>query len=600
LLVSQNGVYADLPYRICGYQQMLRDPYNTIDYVAAVEQRIETRVSQTGSDGQLLGSRSGARHHVTVLEKLLVPALVKIANFVPDAGVWLNTQRPEWNDANNALVGNGTSVVTSCYLRRYFSFLKSVVVESGLSTLTLSEELMSLFDRVEQILGDQLAELKRGFSDQSRRAIVDELQTAGSEYRETLYQNGLSGEFVVADISRLAAFADLCLEYLDRTIRSNQRSDGLIHSYNLVNFSDSKLSIDHLYEMLEGQVALLGSQLLSAEESVDVLTALRNSRIYREDVNSYMLYPDRDLPEFVDKNHIDPAAAERSPLIQCLIESGDQRIVRRDVNGDLHFNGDFRNQGDVEIALKKLMDVRPDLAHQIGEETADLQELFHHTFQHRRFTGRSGTFFGYEGLGSVYWHMVSKLALAVQETYDRASTANVDPEILQQLKLCYREIKEGLGLNRLPGSYGAFPTDPYSHTPSHAGAQQPGMTGQVKEDVLSRLSEIGIRIRDGQIVFCPELFEPSEFLNASSSFPFVNSQGQPTEIPLLPGSFAFTFCQVPIEYRISERTEMRIFHVGEDQPRVRAGHQLTPDESRSIFDRDQTIEKIEFCFSPSR
>ena len=31
-------------------------------------------------------------------------------------------------------------------------------------------------------------------------------------------------------------------------------------------------------------------------------------------------------------------------------------------------------------------------------------------------------------------------------------------------------------------SYGAFPSDPYSHTPAHAGAQQPGMTGQVKED----------------------------------------------------------------------------------------------------------------------
>ena len=33
-------------------------------------------------------------------------------------GIWMNTQRPEWNDANNALVGHGISVVTLGYLRR--------------------------------------------------------------------------------------------------------------------------------------------------------------------------------------------------------------------------------------------------------------------------------------------------------------------------------------------------------------------------------------------------------------------------------------------------------------------------------------------------
>ncbi len=31
----------------------------------------------------------------------------------------MNTRRPEWNDANNALVGYGLSMVTLCYLRRF-------------------------------------------------------------------------------------------------------------------------------------------------------------------------------------------------------------------------------------------------------------------------------------------------------------------------------------------------------------------------------------------------------------------------------------------------------------------------------------------------
>ena len=34
----------------------------------------------------------------------------------------MNTQRPEWNDANNALVGNGVSMVTFYYLRRFLVY----------------------------------------------------------------------------------------------------------------------------------------------------------------------------------------------------------------------------------------------------------------------------------------------------------------------------------------------------------------------------------------------------------------------------------------------------------------------------------------------
>ena len=56
----------------------------------------------------------------------------------------------------------------------------------------------------------------------------------------------------------------------------------------------------------------------------------------------------------------------------------------------------------------------------------------------------------------------------------------------------YYEINEGIGVHKSPALYGAFPTDPYSHTPAGKGAQQPGMTGQVKEDILSRFGELGV------------------------------------------------------------------------------------------------------------
>ena len=54
--------------------------------------------------------------------------------------------------------------------------------------------------------------------------------------------------------------------------------------------------------------------------------------------------------------------------------------------------------------------------------------LFEKVFHHDTFTGRLGTFFAYEGLGSIYWHMVSKLLLAAQENCLLAFDQKVQPE----------------------------------------------------------------------------------------------------------------------------------------------------------------------------
>lgn len=55
-------------------------------------------------------------------------------------GIWLNTQRPEWNDANNALVGNGVSTVTLCYLRRYLAFCVELFAPLEKNAISLSAE----------------------------------------------------------------------------------------------------------------------------------------------------------------------------------------------------------------------------------------------------------------------------------------------------------------------------------------------------------------------------------------------------------------------------------------------------------------------------
>ena len=132
LLGREIFCYADVPYRIKPYAEIVADPRHTIvfdDERAARDRRARRRRRDRR---QAASATAPARvHHVGLLEKLLVPALAKLSNLVPDGGIWMNTQRPEWNDANNALVGNGVSMVTLFHLRRYLDFLERLLEPLG-------------------------------------------------------------------------------------------------------------------------------------------------------------------------------------------------------------------------------------------------------------------------------------------------------------------------------------------------------------------------------------------------------------------------------------------------------------------------------------
>ncbi|HQW36946.1 MAG TPA: hypothetical protein PKY60_16015, partial [Thermoflexales bacterium] len=102
--------HAHVPYRIKRYEELLKDPYNTIEFDRDLDERIQASEKERGTDARLVRAGDGVLH-VSLAEKLLTLTLAKMANFVPEGGIWMNTQRPEWNDANNALVGKGLSVV---------------------------------------------------------------------------------------------------------------------------------------------------------------------------------------------------------------------------------------------------------------------------------------------------------------------------------------------------------------------------------------------------------------------------------------------------------------------------------------------------------
>ncbi|MGZ2370323.1 hypothetical protein ACXR6G_11085 [Ancylomarina sp. YFZ004] len=594
LLTKENFVYANVPYRIKSYKDIVKNPQDTIEFDFDLNDQIRGMVEEIGSDARLLQNGKDGLYQVNLTEKILVTLLTKLSNFIPEAGIWLNTQRPEWNDANNALVGNGVSMVTLCYLRRFLKFWSAKFSNISLEEVQISEEVKTLMDSIFSLFVENAGLLEGGFSDEDRRRFADILGEAGSNYRNGIYENSFSGLKETVKVSELLEFTNLALVYMDQSIKVNKREDGLYHAYNLISFTDQSVSVRYLYQMLEGQVAVLSSGYLNAEESLDVLNCLKWSELFRRDQYSYFLYPNRQLPRFTEKNNIPENRVKESKLLSKLIADNDSSILNVDSMGGYHFNGTFRN---AEILRNALGDLNSDkYAHLIKEEKEKVLDIFEEIFDHQSFTGRSGTFYGFEGLGSIYWHMVSKLLLAAQESYFNAIQEGANPITLGKIKDHYFEIKAGIGLYKSPDLYGAFPTDAYSHTPSTAGAQQPGMTGQVKEDFISRMGELGIHVNHGEIVFDTSLLNDQELLGQDELFVYYDINGKKQQIFLGEGQLGFTFCKVPVIYRSGETTQIVIaFKNG--KTKVIPNNIIDEETSALIFNRGGEVERIEFSIT---
>lgn len=542
-------VYANVPYRIKTFNEILKNPKDTILFDEELDRKIRDHRIDIGSDGALLADQQGKIHQVNFIEKILATLLSKISNFIPGGGIWMNTQRPEWNDANNALVGNGISVVTLCYLRRFVGFMDHLLDLTDKDEYSISEELYSFFQELDQVFVEHKE--KVGLIDtELRLKIVTQLGQAGSNYRETIYAGSFSGNKKLLVKKELVAFFELVNQYVDESINQNERNDKLYHAYNLLEIeNENRLSIGHLPLMLEGQVAALSSGLLNMSQAIELLDHLEKSDLYREDQGSYLLYPDKVLSGFMDKNTLSHELVQTSELLTCMLSDGCNKIIEQDSNGDVHFNGDFKNANDLKEALSELEE--RSYGPLIEKDSTMILDEFERIFDHKSFTGRSMTFFGYEGLGSIYWHMVSKLGLAVQEFLIKGMKSGIKEDSLKMLNQHYFKIKEGIGVHKSPELYGAFPTDPYSHTPANKGAQQPGMTGQVKEDILCRYKELGVYVTDGQIEFLTDQFEEAEFLTEAKSFSYMNMFGEQEKMIIPEGAMAFTLCQVPVIYRKS-------------------------------------------------
>lgn len=597
LLLSKNDfVYANVPYRIKSYTEIVKNPKDTIAFDHNNEKNIHERINTIGADGALLTNTKNEICHVNFLEKILAVVLSKLSNFIPEGGIWMNTQRPEWNDANNALVGNGVSMVTLYYLRRFLKFLEPVCQNANEQDISISSELYTFYTELAHTFTKHSAVLSSAIDDKVRKQITDALGTAGSNYRNQIYSQKFSGERKEISVNELSEFVKTCLQYLEHSINANKRKDNLYHAYNLLSCYETGIKISHLSEMLEGQVAVLSSGYLSPDESLQLLDALRQSSLYRKDQDSYILYPNKALPGFLQKNNLPKQAVESSALLSKLIADGNFSIIDKDINGVYHFNGNFRNAEDVKQVLHKL-GAKYQL--QVAKEREQVLQIFEEVFNHKEFTGRSGTFYGYEGLGSIYWHMVSKLALAVEETCLRAISENAKEDTVSRLIEHYYEINEGIGVHKSPELFGAFPVTPYSHTPMHRGAQQPGMTGQVKEDILCRIGELGVQVQDGCLYFHPQMLCRNEFLKGEKEVEITDVNGNKQVIAIEKDALLFTYCQVPVMYIISDSEGVNIERA--DGSKNSYGHfVLNETDTASVLNRTGAVKQIRVHIQESR
>lgn len=553
MLGMREFAFAAVPYRFRSYADIVRDPKNTITFDQAAHDHILSQLSTYGQDARLVMGTDNQPLLVTFTEKLLITLLTKLSNFIPEAGIWMNTLRPEWNDANNALVGNGASMVTLYYMRRFVAFLIDLY-QSEETTCALSEEVVLFLRNILTAMVNHLpeqADQPISFTDHTRRTFTDQVGRAGEAYRNAIYA-GHSGKKVEMDASLICQFLNMTLDFIDQSIDVNQREDGLYHAYNLVKFDRGTITISHLYEMLEGQVAVLSSRRLDAEQAAHLLDAMRQSALYREDQRSYMLYPARKRASFLDMNTL-PEEALSLPIVQRLLAHHATDILTQDCTGKVHFSANFNN---ADFLLRAIQHSSEQIT---PEETDQLLDLYEQLFNHHAFTGRSGTFYKYEGLGCIYWHMVSKLLLAVGECIGNTGVPTPDSRqtALERLRTHYHAIREGIGSHKTPAEYGSFPFDAYSHTPSMSGVQQPGMTGQVKEDIISRFFELGVHVQDGQITFCPIMLTDADFRD---------------------GELRFSYCGTEIIYRKTGKGTGSVT--------------LTPEQSQHIFARDGEIKQL--------
>jgi hypothetical protein len=117
------------------------------------------------------------------------------------------------------------------------------------------------------------------------------------------------------------------------------------------------------------------------------------------------------------------------------------------------------------------------------------------------------------------------------------------------------------------------------------------MTGLVKEEVIARMAEVGLVIKNGCLAFNALLFDPSELLSEAKTIQYqdVNEKSQQLQLPA--GSLVFTCCGVPIVIQLAKKPGIEVF-LNDGTTQTIAGDCLNEINSQHIFRRDGIVHHL--------
>ncbi len=540
LLRKQVFTYANVPYIIKPYDEILQDSKHTVVFDRQRDNEITALCQAMGTDGQLV-LKDGSVYRVNLMEKLIVPLLSKMAGLHGDGGVWMNTQRPEWNDANNAIVGIGLSMVTVYHMHAYVEQLMTLLQEED-GSFAVSREVAQWLKTSLQLMQAHIDKPAEGAKD-----LLDKMGRAFSDYRANVYHNGFS-ESTTLSAADIQGWLACCKDLLDASVDKNKGE--LFSTYNLLKNDDG---VEPMRHMLEGQSAAIGAGLVKPGD-IGALLGEMDKILGSERHGAHYLYPRHMTVPFFQKNSF-TASLPADGLIVC-----------RDEQGTLHFGAGMTTQKALEQALE---------ASEYSE--ADKKLLlaqFESLFGHQRFTGRSQVMYKYEGIGCIYWHQNAKMALAILE---QALSCRHDRAQAQSVLQAYRDVISHFLYRKDSAACQAIPIEPYSHSSFDGKSQQPGMTGQVKESVIMRRGELGVIVENGQIKFDPWFIAPAEFDEK--------------------GCLSLTVCGIPVRYVPGEQGDasINIRYASGNTAHV-AGAALPESISREVFHRSKDIEGIDIHY----
>ncbi|MFN4116608.1 MAG: hypothetical protein ACK4F7_08945, partial [Inhella sp.] len=207
--------FADIPYRLKPHAQQTAAPKHTIEFDHAAHEAAQARRQALGADGLLLCDAAGQPLLATLGEKLAIILLAKAGSLLPGGGLWLHTQRPEWNDANNALVGNGLSVVTLAHLRRWLGFL--LALPAARQGFALSEATRDALQQFTQLV----VQTPLGAVDDAaaRRTFLDAAGALLDRWRAAAYGGAAQRRLTQAEPELLTDLAQALLPLVDASLR---------------------------------------------------------------------------------------------------------------------------------------------------------------------------------------------------------------------------------------------------------------------------------------------------------------------------------------------------------------------------------------------